>query len=255
MACCAARRHADRELTRRRHLRPLLSRCRVFFHDEALALLDGLYGPLSEAVPGGTDGLTVAGPTLLGAGATPEGADARAVATTVVSVLSRVGGQRLALRAGALAQAVRASARGASARQRGAFLSSQLCYAARSGRHQWRDRGAGCWARGRTLPTDHLGRVVFIAVLAAIRAWCGVRNLARAGDRRSSQLLPNTWQHALGAFLHSRDLFPARGSAAVGWPGRKALPVREKPLFAIRALPTKPLARRRVSTPEGVWHR
>lgn len=209
---------------------PLLSRYRgIFFAMLTLALSMVLYGLLSKAsAVGGTDGLTVARPTLFGVALTPESADYALYAlTAVVSVLSAWAVsvyQRSA--AGLLAQAVRANPLrveylGASAR-RSLATSFVLCSLLGG-------LGGAITAQvlGHVEPnfTDWTtsGEFVFIAVLAGHQGVAAVfvASLVLEIVRSFSNLyFPNTWQLALGAFLLLVILFRPDGIGSL-WAGRR----------------------------------
>jgi branched-chain amino acid transport system permease protein len=209
---------------------PMLARYRgIFFAMLTLALSMVLYGMLSKAsVLGGTDGLTVAKPTLLGLVLAPERADFLLFALTVV--LTVLASWAVVIYknsvAGLLAQAVRANwlrveYLGASA-QRSLATSFVLCGLL---------GGLGGAITGQVL--GHVepdftnwttsGEFVFIAVLAGQQSVAAVfvASLLLEIVRSFSNLyFPNTWQLALGAFLLLVILFRPAGIGSL-WAGRR----------------------------------
>jgi branched-chain amino acid transport system permease protein len=209
---------------------PLLARYRgIFFATLTLALSMVLYALLSKAsVVGGSDGLVVAKPTVLGMTLTPEATDFVLYSVTVV--LSVVAAWLVAVYnhsvAGLLAQAVRANwlrveYLGASSR-RSIATSFVICGLL---------GGLGGAITGQVL--GHVepdftnwttsGEFVFIAVLAGHQSVAAVfiASLLLEIVRSFSNLyFPNTWQLALGAFLLLVILFRPGGIGSL-WAGRR----------------------------------
>jgi branched-chain amino acid transport system permease protein len=209
---------------------PLLARYRgIFLAMLTLAVSMVLYGLLSKAsVVGGTDGLTVAKPTVFGFTLTPEATDYVLYALTVVlSVLSAwtitVYNRSVA---GLLAQAVRANSLrveylGASSR-RSLATSFILC-----GLLGGLGGAITAQVLGHVEPEftnwTTSGEFVFIAVLAGHQSVAAVfvASLLLEIVRSFSNLyFPNTWQLALGAFLLLVILFRPGGIGSL-WAGRR----------------------------------
>jgi ABC-type branched-subunit amino acid transport system permease subunit len=200
---------------------PLLVRYRgIFFAMLTLALSMVLFGLLSKAsVVGGSDGLTVAKPTVLGATLSPESADFVLYAVTVA--LTVAAGWAVTVykhsAAGLLAQAVRGNwlrveYLGASAR-RSIGTSFVLCGLL-----------GGLGGAVTALVLGHVepdftnwttsGEFVFIAVLAGQESVAAVfvaSMLLEIVRSFSNLYFPNTWQLALGAFLLLVILFRPGG--------------------------------------------
>jgi ABC-type branched-subunit amino acid transport system permease subunit len=209
---------------------PLLARYRgIFFAMLTLALSMVLYGLLSKwSAVGGTDGLTVAKPTVFGNTLTPDGADYVLYAMTVA--LSALAAWAITVYngsvAGLLAQAVRANALrveylGASARR---SLATSFVVCSVLG-------GLGGAITGLVL--GHVepdftnwttsGEFVFIAVLAGQQGVAAVfvaSLLLEIVRSFSSLYFPNTWQLALGVFLLLVILFRPGGIGSL-WAGRR----------------------------------
>lgn len=209
---------------------PLLARYRgIFFAMLTLALSMVLYGLLSKAsAVGGTDGLTVAKPTVFGTALTPDVADYVLYVVTIgLTVLAAwaVSVYNHSI-AGLLAQAVRANwlrveYLGASAR-RSIATSFVICGLL---------GGLGGAITGLVL--GHVepeftnwttsGEFVFIAVLAGPQSVAAVfiaSLLLEIVRSFSSLYFPNTWQLALGAFLLLVILFRPGGIGSL-WAGRR----------------------------------
>lgn len=223
---------------------PMLARYRgIFFAMLTLALSMVLYGLLSKSsAVGGTDGLTVAKPTLFGMLLTPERADYLLfVVTAALCVLaSWVIAVYKASVAGLLAQAVRANSLrveylGASS-QRSLATTFVLCGVL-----------GGLGGAITALVLGHVepeftnwttsGEFVFIAVLAGQQSVAAVfvASLLLEIVRSFSNLyFPNTWQLALGAFLLLVILFRPDGIGSL-WAGRRKA----------RALPAAPALQER----------
>ena len=209
---------------------PLLARYRgIFFAMLTLALSMVLYGLLSKAsVVGGTDGLTVAKPTVLGMTLTPEATDFVLYAVTVVLTVLAAWATMVYNRsvAGLLAQAVRANwlrveYLGASSRR--SIATSFVVCGVLGG------LGGAITAQvlGHVEPEftnwTTSGEFVFIAVLAGHQSVAAVfvASLLLEVVRSFSNLyFPNTWQLALGAFLLLVILFRPGGIGSL-WAGRK----------------------------------
>jgi len=209
---------------------PMLARYRgIFFAMLTLALSMVLYGLLSKAsAVGGTDGLTVAKPTLLGLVLTPGRADYLLfVLTVVLAVLAAwaVVVYKNSV-AGLLAQAVRANSLrveylGASS-QRSLATSFVLC-----GLLGGLGGAITAQVLGHVEPDftnwTTSGEFVFIAVLAGQQSVAAVfvASLLLEIVRSFSNLyFPNTWQLALGAFLLFVILFRPGGIGSL-WAGRR----------------------------------
>jgi len=223
---------------------PMLARYRgIFFAMLTLALSMVLYGLLSKAsAVGGTDGLTVAKPTLLGLVLTPGRADYLLfVLTVALSVLAAwaVVVYKNSV-AGLLAQAVRANSLrveylGASS-QRSLATSFVLC-----GLLGGLGGAITAQVLGHVEPDftnwTTSGEFVFIAVLAGQQSVAAVfvASLLLEIVRSFSNLyFPNTWQLALGAFLLFVILFRPGGIGSL-WAGRRktvadtpAVPLQER---------------------------
>jgi branched-chain amino acid transport system permease protein len=222
---------------------PLLARYRgIFFAMLTLALSMVLYGLLSKAgVVGGTDGLTVAKPTVFGAPLAPEVTDLVLYGVTVA--LAVLAGWVVAVYnrsvAGLLAQAVRANGLrveylGASVRR---SLATSFIVCGLLG-------GLGgaltAQALGHVEPEftnwTTSGEFVFIAVLAGPHSVAAVfvASLLLEIVRSFSNLyFPNTWQLALGAFLLLVILFRPAGIGSL-WAGRRTPRRAEAPRAALR---------------------
>jgi branched-chain amino acid transport system permease protein len=209
---------------------PLLARYRgIFFAMLTLALSMVLYGLLSKtSAVGGTDGLTVAKPSVLGLTLTPDGSDyvlyAMTVVLTVIASWTIVVYNRSV--AGLLAQAVRANSLrveylGASA-QRSLATSFVICGVL---------GGLGGAITGQVL--GHVepeftnwttsGEFVFIAVLAghySVAAVFVASLLLEIVRSFSSLYFPNTWQLALGVFLLLVILFRPDGIGSL-WANKR----------------------------------
>ena len=212
---------------------PLLVRYRgIFFAMLTLALSMVLYGLLSKSgALGGTDGITVARPTLFGVAFGSEHAELVLYGLTVV--LSVLAGWMVTIyarsAAGLLARAVhgnplRVEYLGASARRSlgTSFVSSALLGGL----------GGAITAQvlGHVEPnfTDWTtsGEFVFVAVLAGHQSVAAVfvASLLLEIVRSFSNLyFPNTWQLALGAFLLLVILFRPAGIGSF-WAGRRKAP-------------------------------
>ena len=217
---------------------PLLSRYRgIFYAMLTLALSMVMYGLLSKAsVVGGTDGLTVAKPTLFAQALTPEHVDYALYALTVGIAVLAAWGVSVYNRsvAGLLAQAVRANPLrveylGASAR-RSLATSFVLCSLLGG-------LGGAITAQvlGHVEPNfthwTTSGEFVFIAVLAGHRGVAAVfvASLLLEIVRSFSNLyFPNTWQLALGVFLLVVILFRPEGIGSL-WAGRRRAAPAAKP--------------------------
>ncbi len=209
---------------------PLLARYRgIFFAMLTLALSMVAYGVLNKVTAlGGSDGLNIARPTLLGMELTPDRSDyalyALTIGVTALASLAIVLHFRSA--AGLVSQAVRGNPLrveylGASARvSMGiAFVVSSLL------------GGLGGALTGLVL--GHVdpnfanwttsGEFVFVAILAghqsviAVYVAAIVLELVRSF---SSLYFPNTWQLALGLFLLAIILFRPHGIGSL-WAGRR----------------------------------
>jgi branched-chain amino acid transport system permease protein len=222
---------------------PLLARYRgIFFAMLTLALSMVLFGLLSKSsAVGGSDGLTVAKPTVLGVTLSAESTDFVLYAVTVA--LSVAAGWVVTVykesAAGLLAQAVRANwlrveYLGASAR-RSVATSFVLCGLL---------GGLGGAITGQVL--GHVepdftnwttsGEFVFIAVLAGQTSVAAVfiaSMLLEVVRSFSNLYFPNTWQLALGAFLLLVILFRPGGIGSL-WTGRRRLRGTLRTLQAMR---------------------
>jgi branched-chain amino acid transport system permease protein len=209
---------------------PLLARYRgIFFAMLTLALSMVLFGLLSKSsAVGGSDGLTVAKPSVLGATLSPESADLVLYAVTVA--LTVLASWMVTIykhsAAGLLAQAVRANwlrveYLGASARR---SIATSFVVCGLLG-------GLGGAITGLVL--GHVepdftnwttsGEFVFIAVLAGHESVAAVfvASLLLEIVRSFSNLyFPNTWQLALGAFLLLVILFRPGGIGSL-WASRR----------------------------------
>jgi len=223
---------------------PMLARYRgIFFAMLTLALSMVLYGLLSKSsAVGGTDGLTVAKPTVFGMLLSTQRADyVLFVVTVALCVLASwaIAVYRGSV-AGLLAQAVRANSLrveylGASS-QRSLATSFVLCGTL-----------GGLGGAITALVLGHVepeftnwttsGEFVFIAVLAGQQSVAAVfvASLLLEIVRSFSNLyFPNTWQLALGAFLLLVILFRPGGIGSL-WAGRrKARAVAAAPAFQER---------------------
>jgi branched-chain amino acid transport system permease protein len=209
---------------------PMLARYRgIFFAMLTLALSMVLYGLLSKSsAVGGTDGLTVAKPTLFGWVLTPENADYLLYALTVA--LSVLASWAVVIyrgsTAGLLAEAVRANSLrveylGASS-QRSLATSFVVC-----GLLGGLGGAITAQVLGHVEPDftnwTTSGEFVFIAVLAGQQSVAAVfvASLLLEIVRSFSNLyFPNTWQLALGAFLLLVILFRPGGIGSL-WSGRR----------------------------------
>ena len=209
---------------------PMLARYRgIFFAMLTLALSMVLYGLLSKSsAVGGTDGLTVSKPTLLGWVLTPDNADYLLYALTVA--LSVLASWAVVIyrgsTAGLLAQAVRANwlrveYLGASS-QRSIATSFIVC-----GLLGGLGGAITAQVLGHVEPDftnwTTSGEFVFIAVLAGQQSVAAVfvASLLLEIVRSFSNLyFPNTWQLALGAFLLLVILFRPGGIGSL-WSGRR----------------------------------
>lgn len=209
---------------------PLLARYRgIFFAMLTLALSMVLFGLLSKSsAVGGSDGLTVAKPTVLGAVLAPDSSDF--VLYTVAVVLTVAASWAITLythsAAGLLAQAVRANwlrveYLGASARK-SIGTSFVLC-----GLLGGLGGGITALVLGHVEPEftnwTKSGEFVFIAVLAGQQSVAAVfvaSLLLEIVRSFSSLYFPNTWQLALGAFLLLVILFRPGGIGSL-WARRR----------------------------------
>jgi branched-chain amino acid transport system permease protein len=209
---------------------PLLARYRgIFFAMLTLALSMVMYGLLSKSsAVGGTDGLTVAKPTLLGLVLTPDRADYALYALTVVLAALASWAVVVYNRSvgGLLAQAVRANSLrveylGASSRR---SLATTFVLCSLLG-----GLGGAITAQvlGHVEPNftnwTTSGEFVFVAVLAGHQSVAAVfvASLLLEIVRSFSNLyFPNTWQLALGAFLLLVTLFRPAGIGSL-WAGRR----------------------------------
>lgn len=210
---------------------PLLARYRgIFFAMLTLALSMVAYGVLNKVTAlGGSDGLNIGRPTLLGMTLTPERADyALFVLTVAITALASLA---IALHfrsaAGLLSQAVRGNPLrveylGASAR-----VSLGIAFVVSSALG-----GLGGAITGLVL--GHVdpnfanwttsGEFVFVAILAGHQSVIAVyvsAVLLELVRSFSSLYFPNTWQLALGAFLLAIILFRPRGIGSL-WLDRRA---------------------------------
>jgi branched-chain amino acid transport system permease protein len=209
---------------------PLLARYRgIFLAMLTLAVSMVLYGLLSKSsVVGGTDGLTVAKPTVFGLVLTPEASDYVLYALTVVLAVFASWAITVYNHsvAGLLAQAVRANSLrveylGASARS---SLATSFVLCGLLG-----GLGGAITAQvlGHVEPEftnwTTSGEFVFIAVLAGHQGVAAVfvaSLLLEIVRSFSSLYFPNTWQLALGVFLLLVILFRPGGIGSL-WAGRR----------------------------------
>lgn len=209
---------------------PLLARYRgIFLAMLTLAVSMVLYGLLSKSsAVGGTDGLTVAKPTVFGMVLTPDAADYVLYALTVVLAVFASWAITVYNHsvAGLLAQAVRANALrveylGASARS---SLATSFVLCGLLG-----GLGGAITAQvlGHVEPEftnwTTSGEFVFIAVLAGHQSVAAVfvaSLLLEIVRSFSSLYFPNTWQLALGVFLLLVILFRPGGIGSL-WAGRR----------------------------------
>ncbi len=200
---------------------PLLARYRgIFFAMLTLALSMVLFGLLSKtSALGGSDGITIAKPMLLGSALTPQHSDWLLFSMTVVLSVAAAWGVRVYndSQAGLLAQAVRGNALrveylGASAR---ASLATSFILCGLLG-----GLGGAITALVLGLVEPNFadwttsGEFVFVAVLAGHHSVAAVfvASLVLEVVRSFSNLyFPNTWQLALGAFLLLVILFRPDG--------------------------------------------
>ncbi len=200
---------------------PLLARYRgIFFAMLTLALSMVLFGLLSKtSALGGSDGITIAKPMLLGSALAPQHSDWLLFSMTVVLGVAAAWAVSVynASQAGLLAQAVRGNALrveylGASAR---ASLATSFILCGLLG---------GLGGAITALVLGHVepnfadwttsGEFVFVAVLAGHHSVAAVfvASLVLEVVRSFSNLyFPNTWQLALGAFLLLVILFRPDG--------------------------------------------
>ena len=212
---------------------PLLARYRgIFFAMLTLALSMVLFGLLSKtSALGGSDGITIAKPTLLGAALAPQHSDWLLFSMTVVLGVAAAWAVSVynASQAGLLAQAVRGNSLrveylGASAR---ASLATSFILCGLLG---------GLGGAITALVLGHVepnfadwttsGEFVFVAVLAGHHSVAAVfvASLVLEVVRSFSNLyFPNTWQLALGTFLLLVILFRPDGIGSL-WAGRKRVP-------------------------------
>ena len=209
---------------------PLLARYRgIFFAMLTLALSMVLFGLLSKATAlGGSDGLTVAKPTLLGA--TLKGDHAEMWLYFITAFCTWVAGLLVARywqsAAGLMAQAVRGNALrveylGASAR-----VSLGTCFAI-SGMLGGMGGALTALALGHVEPDfanwTTSGEFVFVSVLAGYQSVAAVfvASLVLEVVRSFSNLyFPNSWQLALGLFLLVVILFRPAGIGSL-WMGKR----------------------------------
>ncbi len=212
---------------------PLLARYRgIFFAMLTLALSMVLFGLLSKtSALGGSDGITIAKPTLLGAALAPQHSDWLLFSMTVVLGVAAAWAVSVynASQAGLLAQAVRGNSLrveylGASAR---ASLATSFILCGLLG---------GLGGAITALVLGHVepnfsdwttsGEFVFVAVLAGHHSVAAVfvASLVLEVVRSFSNLyFPNTWQLALGTFLLLVILFRPDGIGSL-WARPKRTP-------------------------------